>query len=99
MIPPTDTNPLDKYKKVIGDKVKTFTFKQINHSQLLKETSRMKPSASEGQDTIPMKAIKAAVTELTPLILVLVNSTIWTTTFPIQLKTTKIIPIRKIGKE
>ena len=98
-IPPTGTNPLTLYKKVIGDKSNTFTFKKINYSQLLKEVSKMKPTASEGQDNIPMKAIKAAITELAPLILLLVNSTIKTKTFPIQLKTTKIIPIRKPEKD
>ena len=59
----------------------------------------MKPTASEGRDCIPMKAIKAAIIELAPLILLLVNSTIKTRKFPIQLKTTKIIPIRKPDKD
>ena len=55
----------------------------------------MRPTASAGQDTIPMKAIKAAASELTPLILVLVNSTIGKKKFPNEMKTTKVIPIRK----
>ena len=68
-------------------------------SDLRKEISRMKPTASEGQDTIPMRAIKAAANELAPLILNLVNATISSTTFPKNMKTTKIIPIRKIEKD
>ena len=98
-IPPTETDPLEKFTQVVGDKVNSFTFKLINMSELRKEISKMRPTASEGLDTIPMRAIKAAANELAPLLLELVNSTISKTTFPTEMKTTKIIPIRKTDKE
>ena len=98
-IHPTQTNPLILYKKVVGDKMKTFTFQQVNMSQLLREISNMKPTTSAGADMIPMKAIKAAITELAPLILNMVNQTIAWKTFPTKMKTTKIKPIRKKEKE
>ena len=55
----------------------------------------MKPSTSTGQDLIPMKAIKSATKELSPLLLNLINQTIAMKTYPTRLKTSKIKPIRK----
>ena len=96
---PTDFNPLEHYKKVIGSKVSTFTFKTITMSQLQIVLHRMSSTGSLGEDDISVKLIKQAQAELEPALLQLVNSTIKTVTFPQKLKTTKVIPIQKSGKE
>ena len=98
-IHPTETNPLDKYKEVVGDQMTDFHFKQISMSELLKEVSNMKPTTSAGQDMIPMRAVKAATRELAPLLLNMVNQTIAKKTYPKCMKTTKIKPIRKKEKD
>ena len=59
----------------------------------------MKPTTSSGQDEISIKIVKAAHTELEPLILNMVNSCIAQTTFPTALKTTKVILIPKKNKD
>ena len=67
--------------------------------QLRTEVSLMRPTTSAGQDNISFRMVKAAFSELEPLLLNLVNQCIATTTFPDVLKTTKIIPIQKKDKD
>ena len=43
--------------------------------------------------------IKQAQSKLEPIILHLINRVLKTTTFPDNLKTSKVVPIRKVGKE
>ena len=45
------------------------------------------------------KLLKQAESELAPLLLKLVNTTIKTTLYPDSLKTTKVVPIEKLGKD
>ena len=59
----------------------------------------MRSSGSLEKDDISVNIIKQAQSELEPALLHMVNSTIKTTTFPQSLKTTKVIPIRKPGKD
>ena len=68
-------------------------------SQLKITLLKMKSTGSMGQDDLSMRNIKQASSELLPLLLHLVNSVIKKKTFPSSLKTNKVIPIAKIGKD
>ena len=67
--------------------------------QLVETFKRMKLSGSMGTDNINIKMIKQAQDELLLLILHLINKIIAKTTFPSNLKESKIIPIKKKGKD
>ena len=75
------------------------TLKKIGMSDLRLTLSKMRATGSVGEDDISLKNIKQAQGELEPLLLNLVNSIISTTTFPSKLKTSKVIPIPKTGKD
>ena len=97
-IPETQTVPLVSYKRAVGIVDRTFSFKLISMSQLIKLIDKMKPMGSAGPDNILMRMIKDARDELQPLILIMVNQAIKNRIFPDQLKETKIGPIEKKGK-
>ena len=59
----------------------------------------MKATGSTGDNDISLKMIKQAQQQLEPILLHLVNRNIATTTFPTPLKTSKVVPIRKLGKD
>ena len=59
----------------------------------------MKATGSTGEDDISTRLLKQALQELEPLFLHMVNTTIKTTTYPDVLKTTKVVPIQKTGKD
>ena len=92
-------NPLTHYSKVIGRDDLSFTFEKISMAQLRSILVKMKSTGSTGQDDISMRLLKQAQSELEPLLLHMVNSTISTTNFPEVLKTAKVVPIEKVGKE
>ena len=92
-------NPLDNYRKIVPNDLSTFTFEKINMAQLHHTLKRMKTTGSMGEDDLSINTITQVQRELEPLILHMVNRSISTTTFPTQLKTTKIVPIQKAGKE
>ena len=91
-------DPLINFKKSIGPKKLSFTYKTVAMSQLDKTIRTMKATGSMGEDDVSTKIIKQALPELLPILLNLVNSVISTSTFPTQLKTTRIVPVEKSGK-
>ena len=95
----SELDPLIHYKKIIGRDDLSFTFTQINMHQLRSILKSLKSSGSTGGDDISMRVLKQAQSELEPLILHLINSTISTNKFPESLKISKVVPIRKVGKE
>ena len=99
----TSTDRLDHYEKVVGKVVgkvnSPFTFKQVSMAQLHSTLQHMKATGSTGEDDISTRLLKQASNELEPLLLQLVNVTIKTTKYPDALKTTKVVPIEKAGKE
>ena len=97
----TPTNPLDHFIHSIGPTQGDleFTFQQINMEELKKIISKLKPTGSTGLDEISIKMIKQAQDQLQPILLHLINSTIKSTTFPEVLKVSKIVPIKKAGKD
>ena len=97
-IPQSDKDPLVKYKQAVGEVTRTFTFQQISMGELSKYMDKMKPTGSAGADDISMRSIKDARAELQPLLLLLINQSIKSRTFPNQLKQAKIVPIEKTGK-
>ena len=95
----TNLNPLDNYRKSVGQVDSTFTFKLISMGELKIILNRMKTSGSMGIDDISIRSIKQAQAELEPIILHLVNSTIRTKTFPTPLKIAKVVPVEKLNKD
>ena len=85
--------------KIIPSNISNLEIKTINMSQLRSILRNMKATGSMGEDDLLVKTIKAAQNELEPLILRMVNQTILTMTYPEQLKTTKIVPVEKQGKD
>ena len=96
---PSELDPLIHYKKVVGRDDLSFTFTQINMTQLRTILTGMKSTGSTGTDDISMKILKQAQPELEPLLLHLVNATIKTNKFPEALKETKVVLIQKLGKD
>ena len=68
-------------------------------SQLRSTLLNMKSTGSTRGDDISMRLLKQAQSELELLLLHLVNATIKTNEFPESLKITKVVPIKKVGKE
>ena len=99
MMGESNLNPLDSYRKSVGQVESTFTFKKISMGDLRLILSRMKTSGSMGIDDISIRTIKQAQAELEPIILHLVNTTIQTMTFPTPLKTAKVVPVEKSNKD
>ena len=97
-IPQSDEDPLVKYRQSCGEVTRTFTFEQINMSQLVQCIDKMKPTGSAGSDDISMRMIKDARTKLQPILLLLINQSIKFKKIPEQLKKSKIVPIEKKGK-
>ena len=93
------TDPLVNYRKVIPSDLSTFTFQQVTMAQLRKTLHTMRSTNSTGEDDISVRSIKQAQNELEPLLFKLVNSIIKTKNFPQALKTTKVVPIAKGGKD
>ena len=93
------SDPLVDYMRIIPPNIANFQVKTINMSQLRSTLQSMKATGSMGEDDLSVKTIKSAQNELEPLILRMVNQTITTTTYPDQLKTTKIVPVEKQGKD
>ena len=89
----SNIDPLIHYKKVVGRDDMSFTLTQINMSQLRSTLLAMKSTGCT------VKLLKQAQPELEPLLLHLVNSTILTNKFPEALKVTKVVPIKKVGKD
>ena len=92
-------DPLDNYRKHVGIIQSTFTYKQVNMSQLRIILRKMRGTGSTGEDDLSMHNIKQAQSELEPLLLHLINQVFKTMTFPEALKTAKVVPIQKPGKE
>ena len=93
------TDPIERYRKLVTPPTTTFTFTKVTMCQLKKILSNMKGTGSMGHDDISLRSIKQASSELLPLLLHLLNRTISTTTFPTLLKISKVVPIKKIGKD
>ena len=98
-LPNPTEDPLVDYQKILGPNELSLKFKTVSMSQLKLCLSNMKASNSSTEDYISIKAIKCAQNEILPLILKLVNRIIETGDFPENLKTTKIVPIAKKGKD
>ena len=97
----TETDPLSHYIQSLGPQHTnlSFTFTQINMSDLRKVLNCMKATGSTGDDDISTKMLKSAQQQLEPILLHLTNRTIQTTSFPTPLKTAKVVPIQKVGKD
>ena len=98
MEPPT-TNPLSHYRDHIGRDDLYFSIHKISMHQLRSIITKLRPTGSSSYDRISMKAIKLARGPLEPLILHLLDQAIEQGQFPRDLKTMKVVPIRKDSKE
>ena len=92
-------DPTLHFKWVIGTNQAnlSFTFVPIGMSDLQKIISKLKSSRSTVDDDISIKMIKLAQKEFTLILLHLVNRTLKLSEFPELLKTSKVVPIKKIG--
>ena len=92
-------DPMVNYRKIIPPGLSKLQIQTINMHQLRAVLRLMKATGSMGKDDLSVRTIKAAQPELEPLLLRLVNQTILKTTYPERLKTTKIVPVEKKGKD
>ena len=92
-------DPLVNYRKVIPSDISTFSYKQVSIHQLKTILHKMRGTGSMGEDDVCMRNIKQASTQLLPLLLHMVNAVILKMTYPKSLKTNKVIPITKKGKD
>ena len=98
-IPQTEVNPLDIYSKALGNITTKLNINQINMSDLKSIMRSLSPTTSSSKDFISMKVVKAAGDTLLPHILLLVNTIISTEHYPMNLKLTKIVPVKKPDKD
>ena len=97
-IPKTNVDPLENYKKVTQNITTKFSIKQINMTELGQILHDTKPSGSTGLDNLSMRTIKNLQKTLEPLLLNLINSVIEQENYPDNLKTSKVIPLKKPDK-
>ena len=96
---PSDINPLISYNKFIGQNDLSFSFEKISMKQLSKVINGMKATGSSSADNISMWLIKQGKEYLQPLLLHLITKIIESGIYPTNLKTTKIVPVRKPSKD
>ena len=94
-LPVNDINPMDFYAKHVEKKSNTFFLKPINISDLRKVMSSVKRSNSYDYYGINMKMIFNIRRALEPILLNIINLSIYNSEFPSVLKISKIIPIPK----
>ena len=73
----------------------TFKFKTINNATILQYLSNLKPSNSCGHDNISSAILKSIANEISDCIILIINQSISTGSFPENLKLAKIVPIFK----
>ena len=88
-------DPMVSYQKYVKTPNKKLKIQQINMSDLHKIFRSMKKSNSTSVDMISMKTLSKIKFSTMPLILHLINTIIKTETFPNNLKTSRIVPIKK----
>ena len=96
--PKVNQDPLEHYKKLMLNKKCKFQLKTINMSELRKIMSKTKPTNSTGIDQLSMKTLKEIFKPIEGAVLNLINTSISTSTYPSNLKTSKAIPLLKAGK-
>ena len=93
------TDPMTNFEKVMNDKNPTFHFHPVGRLELEQTIRTINPSTSSSVDGISMKFLNNVRKPLTEVILHLVNNIIISSKYPKPLKTTKIIPLLKKGKD
>ena len=73
----------------------TFTFSQINESQIKKEILELNPKKSAGFDSIPPNIIKDSIAVLTSPLTNLFNTAVIECLFPSDLKYANVTPLHK----
>ena len=94
-LPNININPMTYYKKYVQKKKNTFYLKQINMSELRSILSNINKSKSFDYYGLSMDMILRLRRSLEPILLNLVNISIYNSNFPDILKISKIIPIPK----
>ena len=97
-ISPTNTDPLQNYRKLMDGKRCSFSLQNITMPQLNKLMLEIHPGSSASFDLISMKTIKKIYPAIKQPLLNLVNATISTTTYPTGLKISKVLPLLKKDK-
>ena len=90
-IPNQKLDPMINYKKMVNHPSNKFNFTEINMTQLDSIFSNLKKSTSTIDDGISMAMINLMKSEIKPLLLNLINSTIRSNKFPQKFKISKII--------
>ena len=85
-IKPTQGNPMDNYRKVIGNKSLNLSFHPVGRLQITDHMKKINPSKSSATDGISMKFINQIKETITPQIQHLVNNTIISSKCPSPLK-------------
>ena len=98
-IPKTNTNPMNLYSRSLGRIDSKLDIQQNNMNELKKVLSSMSATTSTTSDYLSMKVIKDAGPTITSHLLHLVNRIIATQDYPVSLKITKVIPIKKPHKD
>ena len=96
---PTDADAmayvLDVVKDIFSPK---FLFKHIEESYIKQEINKLKTSKSPGQDKIPIRILKDAVTIISGTLTTIFNRSLDTGIFPDLWKLARVSPILKAGQ-
>ena len=72
-----------------------ITFSQINEREVLSIINKLKNKTSSGKDRISNKLLKSIKSEISETIAIIINQSILTGIFPVQLKLAKVKPLYK----
>ena len=98
-IPKTSIDPIDILAAVVPKPASTFNFSPANTEEVYEVIKNMKNSKNTGVDNISAAFIKKIPRVCAPLMCHLFNNILRTSTFPKILKRSRILPLKKPGKE
>ena len=91
------SNPLLSKEICINDDGRIFDFREINEGDIHQAVSRIKAKKSFGNDNISGYFLKIALPYISRILMLIFNTSIETSTFPVSWKIARVTPIYKEG--
>ena len=93
---PADLSYRDYLNKNINSR---FTFEPVHLDDVIKIVQNLKTKASCGYDGLSTKILKYISLDVSPVLTVIINQSLFTGIFPDKLKIAKVLPLFKKGKD
>lgn len=96
-LPPTVGDPLVHLKKIMSDRKCFFQFKVVHPDEVMKIVTGLNNTKSSGLDEIDVFTVKLIIDDILPALTHIVNLSLNSSTFPMEWKASKVIPLIKKG--